>query len=132
VLIYIFRRLVWALMLFFVITLITFVMFFILPADSTSAQRNSQGFGSELQNTYNLHGSFVHEYVGFLDHVVVHADLGNSTRSTDAVTDEIKDTLPITASLVIGGMILCLLIAIPIGILSALRPRSLIDRCCSS
>ena len=33
-----------------------------------------------------------------------------------------------TASLVIGGTVIWLLIAIPIGILSALRPRSLIDR----
>jgi peptide/nickel transport system permease protein len=128
VLIYIFRRLVWALMLFFVITLIAFVMFFVLPGDSTNAQRNQQGFGTDLQTTYNLRGSFVSEYFGFLDRVVVHADLGDSTRSEDAVTDEIKDTLPITASLVIGGMLLCLLIALPIGILSALRPRSLIDR----
>ena len=80
-LIYIFRRLVWALMLFFVITLITFVMFFVLPGDSTNAQRNQQGFGTDLQTTYNLRGSFVSEYFGFLDRVIVHADLGDSTRS---------------------------------------------------
>jgi peptide/nickel transport system permease protein len=128
VLSYIFRRLLWALMLFFVITLITFVMFFVLPGDSTNAQRNQQGFSNDLQTTYNLRGSFVQEYFGFLDRVIVHVDLGNSLRSQDAVTDEIKDTLPITLSLVIGGMILCLLIAVPIGILSALRPRSLLDR----
>jgi peptide/nickel transport system permease protein len=35
---------------------------------------------------------------------------------------------PVTASLVFGGAILWMLIAIPIGILSALRPRSLLDR----
>ncbi len=127
-LIYILRRLVWALMLFFVITLITFVMFFVLPGDSTNGQRNQQGFANDLQTVYHLRGSFVDEYFGFLDRVVVHADLGDSIRSRDAVTDEISDTLPITLSLVIGGMLLCVLIAIPIGILSALRPRSLIDR----
>ena len=35
---------------------------------------------------------------------------------------------PITASLVFGAMILVLSIAIPLGIFSALRPRSLLDR----
>jgi peptide/nickel transport system permease protein len=35
---------------------------------------------------------------------------------------------PVTASLVIGGAVLWMLIALPIGILSALRPRSLLDR----
>jgi peptide/nickel transport system permease protein len=128
VLIYIFRRLLWALMLFFVITLITFVMFFVLPGDSRNAQRNQQGFGADLQTVYNIRGSFVHQYFGFLDRVALHADLGDSQRSRDAVTDEIRQTLPITASLVFGGMLLCLLIAVPIGLISALRPRSLIDR----
>ena len=33
-----------------------------------------------------------------------------------------------TASLVIGGAFFWMLIAIPIGVLSALRPRSLLDR----
>ena len=35
---------------------------------------------------------------------------------------------PVTASLVFGGAVLWLLISIPVGILSALRPRSLLDR----
>ncbi len=35
---------------------------------------------------------------------------------------------PVTASLVIGGAIIWLLIAFPIGLISALRPRSLFDR----
>jgi peptide/nickel transport system permease protein len=34
----------------------------------------------------------------------------------------------VTASLVLGGAILWMLIALPVGILSALRPRSLLDR----
>ena len=39
-----------------------------------------------------------------------------------------KDAAPVTASLVLGGAIFWLLLAIPLGILSALRPRSLLDR----
>jgi peptide/nickel transport system permease protein len=128
VLSFVFKRLLWAVMMAFVITLITFVMFFVLPGDSTNAQRNQQGFAPDLQTTYNLRGSFVHQYLGFIDRAVLHADLGDSLRSRKPVTQVIWETLPITASLVIGGIVLCLLIAIPIGLISALRPRSLIDR----
>ena len=35
---------------------------------------------------------------------------------------------PVTASLVLGGALMWMLIALPLGILSALRPRSMIDR----
>ena len=126
-LIYIVRRLAWALMLFSVITLITFVMFFLLPADSRNAQRNEQGFATGLQTNYNTRGSFVHQYFGFLSHIV-RADLGHSARTSKPVATELRDALPVTLSLVIGGIVLCLLIAFPIGLLSALRPRSLIDR----
>jgi ABC-type dipeptide/oligopeptide/nickel transport system permease component len=38
------RRLAWAVLLGFVVTLLTFVMFFVLPADSRNAQRNERGF----------------------------------------------------------------------------------------
>ena len=44
------------------------------------------------------------------------------------VNSMIGDAAPVTASLVIGGAILWMLLAIPIGVLSALRPRSLLDR----
>ncbi len=67
-------------------------------------------------------------YLSFLGHVALHADLGRSRASDEPVTTVIGRTLPVTASLVIGGMILWLLMAFPIGILAALRPRSLIDK----
>jgi peptide/nickel transport system permease protein len=40
----------------------------------------------------------------------------------------VGNAAPVTASLVLGGAILWMLLAIPIGVLSALRPRSLLDR----
>ncbi len=126
-LIFIFRRLIWALMLIFVVTLIAFLMFFVLPGDSRNAQRNEQGFTPSLQTQFNVRGSFGVEYAHFLSHIV-RGDLGDSMRSRDAVTDVIRRTLPVTASLIIGGVLLFLLIAVPIGLLSALRPRSLLDK----
>lgn len=127
-LVFVARRLLWAVLLVFVVTLIVFVMFFVLPADSRNAQRNERGFEPGLQTQFNIRGSFAEQYGRFVSHVFLHGDLGESSRSRDAVTDVIRRTLPVTASLVLGGAVLFLLIAIPIGVLSALRPRSLLDR----
>src|SRR6185503_2994568 len=45
-----------------------------------------------------------------------------------SVNEIVKDAAPVTASLVFGGAVLWMLIALPVGVLSALRPRSLLDR----
>jgi peptide/nickel transport system permease protein len=127
VLLYIVRRLLWAVMLVFVVTLIVFVVFFVLPEDSRNAQRNEQGFAPGLQTQFDIRGSFGEQYGRFVTHIV-RGDLGDSQRQRDAVTDVIRETLPVTASLIIGGTIFFLLIAIPIGILTALYPRSLLDK----
>lgn len=127
-LVFVARRLAWAVLLGFVVTLITFVMFFVLPADSRNAQRNERGFEPGLQTQFNIRGSFAEQYVRFLGRIVLHGDLGDSTRSRESVTTVIGRTLPVTVSLVVGGAILFLLMAFPIGLLSALRPRSLLDK----
>jgi len=54
--------------------------------------------------------------------------LGRSFATRQEVNHIVKAAAPVTISLVIGGAILWMLIALPIGILSALRPRSLLDR----
>ena len=126
-LIFLLKRLFWALVLLWAVTLITFVVFFMLPDSSRNAQRNEHGFSNGLQTQYNAHGSFPHQYVVFISHVA-RGDLGHSVRSSKTTVQELQEALPVTASLVIGGMILCIMIAIPIGLISALRPRSLFDR----
>ena len=123
---FIVRRLLWAVLMCFVISLLTFVMFFVLPDNSSSAQRNERGFG--LQEQYGISGSFVQQYGGFLKHVVVDRDLGESTRARGSVSGVLKRTLPVTISLIAGGVFLWLVLAFPIGLLSALRPRSLLDK----
>ena len=64
----------------------------------------------------------------FLKRLVLDRSLGTSFTNRRDVTQTILDAAPVTASLVFGGAILWMLIALPIGILSALRPRSLMDR----
>ncbi|WP_460683118.1 ABC transporter permease [Modestobacter lapidis] len=55
-------------------------------------------------------------------------DLGVSFRSGEPVTALILERLPATLTLALAAILVALLIAVPLGTLSALRPRSLVDR----
>ena len=126
---FVLRRTAWAVVLFLALTLYTYVLFFVLPGNDQTIRRGNRGDqGTTLRETVGIErGSVLAEYRVFLEHVV-HADFGNSSRNRQPVIEVIGRAAPVTMSLVIGGAIVWLLIAVPIGLLSALRPRSLLDR----
>jgi ABC-type dipeptide/oligopeptide/nickel transport system permease component len=57
-------------------------------------------------------------------------DLGNSLTTGQPVAAEIKARLPASAELTLLGLIVSMLIAVPLGILAATRPGSLVDHAC--
>jgi len=60
--------------------------------------------------------------------VVKKPTLGKQYATGASLDDTIKQAAPVTASLVFGGAVLWMIIGLSVGIFSALRPRSLIDR----
>jgi peptide/nickel transport system permease protein len=68
------------------------------------------------------------QYGDFVWKFVRHGDLGTAWTTHFKVGTLIRQSLPITASLVAGGMVLMMLLALPLGCLAALRPRSPVDR----
>jgi peptide/nickel transport system permease protein len=68
------------------------------------------------------------QYGKFVWGLVRHGSLGTSWTNDRKVGPQIAAALPVTASLVAGGMILMLALALALGSFSALRPRSLPDR----
>jgi peptide/nickel transport system permease protein len=67
------------------------------------------------------------QYGHFIWRIVRHQSFGASWTGLP-LDPTIKAALPATASLVGGGMLLTLLLAIPLGAIAALRPRSIADR----
>lgn len=61
---------------------------------------------------------------------LVHGDLGNSLSTGQPVVTEIKNRLPASAELTLFGLILSMVIAIPLGILAAVKQGSWIDHTC--
>lgn len=67
------------------------------------------------------------QYWDYLRGILFHASLGQ-TYNRQSLTHVVLQFLPVTAAVVIGGAILWLAVSIPLGIVSALRTRSLFDR----
>src|SRR6266853_2868364 len=57
-------------------------------------------------------------------------DLGNSLTTGQPVGHEIKTRLPASAELTLLGLIVSMVIAVPLGIMAATRPNSIIDHLC--
>jgi peptide/nickel transport system permease protein len=127
VLAYVVRRIAWAGVLFLAITAVTYILFFVLPVQKQQRVRRTEFAATDVRHELNINGPVYVEYVKFLDRTV-HGNLGHSFVDRQKVMTIVKDAAPVTAWLVLGGVFFWLLIAIPVGILSALRPRSLLDR----
>ena len=126
---FVIARCAWGVILFFAITLFTFVVFFLLPQPHVKAPGRGQTIGElDIRNSLRLHGPVYQQYGQFVYRFVRHGSLGRSYFNRQSVSSTIYKAAPVTLSLVIGGAVMWLLIAVPIGIMSALRPRSLLDR----
>jgi peptide/nickel transport system permease protein len=128
---YLVRRILWAIVLFLTITVVAYVIFFIIPANPAQlacGQRASPSCIKAATKNLGLDKPVYEQYGRFLTRLVIHHDLGKSYFNRQSVNTTVLNAAPVTASLVFGGAILWMLIALPIGILSALRPRSLLDR----
>jgi peptide/nickel transport system permease protein len=129
VLTFIARRLAWAVLLAAVITLFTFVIFFIIPTDTRSTLSGNGSADPTLAGQFHLRDLPVTtQYVRFLEHLVEHGDLGRSVRSGIPVRDTITDAVPVTASLVFGGVLMWFLLSFPIGVLTAIYQRTQMDK----
>src|SRR5205823_6815943 len=118
---YVLGRLASGVVLFFAITLFVFVTFFALPKSTAGPQLRTT-------NAFRIHGSMSGQYAHYVWRLVRHGDLGYSYQNREAVTARLFRAAPVTLSLVLGGMVVWILIALPLGLLAALRPRSLVDR----
>jgi peptide/nickel transport system permease protein len=115
---YLFGRLASAVLALFAVTLFVFVAFDVLPKG-----QQRPGFTT----TYRIHGSLPRQYGDFLWNLVRRGDLGRSYQDREPVTKRIGAAAPVTLSLVLGGLLVWLVVAIPLGLLAALRPRSVLD-----
>lgn len=126
--VYVVRRLAWSAVLLIAVTLNAYVLFYVVPTEDVAVGASFANTSEDTGvNRFEVEGSVLTGYVRFLGQLA-HGDLGQSWRTHEDVTEIIGRAAPATASLVIGGAVVWIALALVIGVVSALRPRSLFDR----
>jgi peptide/nickel transport system permease protein len=129
---YIIRRALWLILLLLIVSAVTFVIFYALPSGDPAALRAGRSPNprqlAEIRHTLGLDKPLYEQYWLFIKGVVLHFDFGYSYTNDQPVRQEILARLPATISLTAGAVVVWLLIGLPIGVLSAIKSRSLLDR----
>jgi peptide/nickel transport system permease protein len=126
---FVIARLLASIVLFFAITLFVFIVFFVMPQPRVKGPgRGGNADDLDIRDSIHLSGTMIHQYEQFVYGFVRHGYVGRSYANRQEVRSIIFRAAPVTLSLVLGGVIFWLLLSIPIGVMSALRPRSLLDR----
>ena len=129
---YVLRRLLWGVVLLALVSLLTFVVFYVLPSADPAqlrAGRNADpGTLAQIRANLGLDRPLTAQYWTFLTHLVLHADLGFSYYSGASVGSLLVDRLPATISLTLGAVVLWVLVAVPLGVVSAVRRGTWVDK----
>src|SRR4051812_11615984 len=127
---YLVRRLFWAAVSFFVVTVLTFILFFVVPSDPARVFAATDSPDSVVRMRHFLaldHPLYV-QYLREMRRLLIEHSLGYSFRTRQNVGDAIGGAAPVTLALVIGGLALASFTAFVVGIFSAMRPHSVVDR----
>ena len=124
------RRTAQGLLVLWLITLLVFTLFFVIPSNVARTLAGRQATPQTvalIQHRLGLDLPLWRQYVGWIGRAL-HGDLGYDYYHQVPVTSIIAAAAPITLSLVLGAAILWLVIGVFNGVVSAIRPRTFIDR----
>ena len=126
---YIIRRLLLTIPVLFLVSVIVFLAIRLVPGNVVDAMVASQqitGLSGRLdraaiEKSLGLDKPMLVQYGHWIERLVVHGDLGTDIWTKNSVLTEINKRWPVTVELALLALIVAQLIALPIGIFSALR-----------
>ena len=127
---YLARRVAATLAVLWGVSVGVFALIHLVPGDPVRlalGTRYDPATYAALRHRAGLDRPLLSQYLHWLGGAL-HGDLGISFRSEDPVSSVIGERLPATMSLALAAIAVALLIAVPLGLLSALRPHSAFDR----
>jgi peptide/nickel transport system permease protein len=121
------RRLIGLVVVVFVVITATFAMVQLIPGDplqgASGGQQASPEVVKRLRHEYGFDRPLVSQYVRYLDHVVLHGDLGRSFQSDEHVSDLIRQRIGTSLELAGAALVLVLGLGVPLGMLAAVLTR---------
>ncbi|MEV4725932.1 ABC transporter permease [Micromonospora humida] len=138
------KRLFSAALTLFAVSVLSFLMFFALPRDPVTGMCPKNCNPERLERVrqeLGLRDPLISQYAGYMKGIVTGRDLGSaqggrcdapclgwSYVSNEAVSDTIARVLPVTLSIVVPAAVLWLLLGVGLGMVSALRRGTWLDR----
>lgn len=126
---YVIKRLLLIFPTLFFITLIVFTLTRIIPGDVVQLMFQEQGYAKDLAAMRTLLGLDRPLHLQYLSWLgkALYGDLGTSLWTKNPVSNEILYRLPVTLELGVLAMVFAVCMAMPIGILAAVRQDTLRD-----
>src|SRR6202045_1141328 len=114
------------------VVIVTFLLTRALPGDPAAYFADPAATSEAIEQVRVKLGLDKPLYLQFVRYVgdLARGDFGNSLTTGQPVAQEIKTRLPASAELTLLGLIVSIAIAVPLGILAATRPNSIVDHCC--
>ena len=130
---YTLRRFFQIIPVLFVISLVVFIAMQLAPGDPAmmrmgraAARPENQAALESLRREMGLDKPIIVQYLIWL-RGAVQGDFGRSNRSDRPVIELIAGRLPASLQLIVVSFLIAVLVSIPLGILAALKPRSILD-----
>lgn len=126
---YVFKKLLLLVPTLLAITFLVFSMMQFIPGDPIHlllGDMYDQRAADELRHEYGLDKPLIVQYVRWLARLV-QGDWGQSIFTHRPVFQDIAYRIPISVELIVLSMLLALLISIPAGVISAIRPYTPLD-----
>lgn len=129
---YVFKRIISIIPVLLIISFLSFALMNLAGGDPAEIKLTAQGtvvtpeLVANVREEMGLNAPFMTQYINWLK-AVIHGDLGVSYATGISVTMLLKQHLPYTLMLTLSAMLLTLLIAIPLGILAAVKQDSGVD-----
>ena len=125
------RRILTGIVVVWIVASAAFLLFFARPVITVARQLAGRAATPQVINevirNLGLNQPIAVQYWHFIDNLL-HGNLGFSYYTGESVDTMVRQDLPPTASLLVGGLVLWLVVGLAVGIISATRARSLFDR----
>ncbi len=129
---YIIRRILWGIVLLLLVSLVTFIFFDVFPLANPAQLRAGRNASPRIihyiTHELGLDQPVYVQYWDYIKGIVLHGNFGYSYYTGASVISLIKDRLPATLSLTVGAAFLWMLAGLPVGIISAIKRGTLLDR----
>jgi peptide/nickel transport system permease protein len=128
---FIVRRILWTVLIMFVITVITFIIFFktpgVDPARALAGRSPSPQTLAEIRASFGLNRPLPIQYLLMMKQLFITRSLVSYSNQGLLVVPEIAAAAPATLSLVFGAAVLWVVVAIAMGVAAALLRGTLLD-----